>query len=111
MLQCKTHKEGIWDHKLAAAIARKVIDIEECDFYKNAETVVKIDLFSLAAEHESIAEVLPLKHRLGEVKVVLPEDSTGRIMLICRRKGNSGVWETIVGQYYLPSQRWSEVLG
>ncbi|KAK7751556.1 hypothetical protein SLS62_006506 [Diatrype stigma] len=113
LIDAIAHKAGFWDTTLTAAVARKVIEIEEGDFYASSERRVLIDddfpLSSVPEDQDlSLLPVLPESRRVQNVRVVLPGDPAGVLTLSCTRKppGGSHAQETIVKEYNLVSQSW-----
>jgi hypothetical protein len=49
LIESATHREGIWDSKIAASVARRVLEIEENDFYADIDTA---DNFLLSSSPE-----------------------------------------------------------
>ncbi|KAJ9138088.1 Zn2/Cys6 DNA-binding protein [Pleurostoma richardsiae] len=92
MLDIGPHKEGIWDARLVAAVAKEVIAVEEGDFYKD---VAHCD------------DVLPEARRLHEVQVLLPKDPSEKVVLTGSRRRDDGVLETINREYCPLSRRWT----
>ena len=108
LLELTPHKEGLWDARLAAAVARKVMDIEEREFYRDADASQDFDLFSTATDQELAIPILPEEYRINKVNVALPDSPTGRLRLTCSQRGEPGPSRIIVREYDLPSQRWLE---
>ena len=109
LLEAAPHKEGTWDAKLAAAVARRVISTEEQELYNNIRMADDFDPLAAPSAQEMLLPVLPKAHRLHELKVALPDDPTGRLVLRCNRRGETGLWEVIVWVYDLPSELWSNL--
>ncbi|KAK5084844.1 hypothetical protein LTR70_007767 [Exophiala xenobiotica] len=109
LLEAAPHKEGMWDAKLAAAVARRVISIEEQELYNNIRMANAFDLLGAPSAQEKLLPVLPEAYRLHELKVALPDDPTGRLVLRCNRRGETGPWEVIVWVYDLRSELWSNL--
>ncbi len=86
LLESASHREGIWDSKIAAAVARKVMEIEEDGFYRGMDTADDFSLSSLPGLQDLSLPSLPLSARLCEVKVVLPDGPVGSIRLLYKRR-------------------------
>lgn len=109
LLEAAPHKEGIWDAKLAAAVARKIIAVEEQRLYINCADDFDF-LAAPTAQELLLLPVLPEAHMLHELKVALPDTPAGRLVLRCNRR-ESGLWEAMVWVYDLPSELWSHASG
>ncbi|GAB1312756.1 hypothetical protein MFIFM68171_02966 [Madurella fahalii] len=91
------HREGIWDGKLAAAVARKVIELEEGDFYSAAGIIFAEELSpgKLEVPPDDVP-LVPGENRLNDVSVLLPKKGTiddMKATLLCRRHTEEA-WET-----------------
>jgi hypothetical protein len=106
LLESTSHREGLWDAKIVACIARKVMEIEEGDFYKNYVQYDDFPLFNAPEEPDLLIPALPDSHRVHEVEVVLPESPMARVELLCRRKREDGSWDTLVNEYDLIELCW-----
>jgi hypothetical protein len=107
LLEATSHREGLWDAKTFACIARKVMEIEEGDFYKELSQDDDFPLFSTPEDCDLVLPALPDAYRLQEVEVILPESSAERVKLLCRRKQDDGSWDTLVNEYDLITKCWS----
>ncbi len=93
LLESTSHREGIWDSIIAAHVARKIIHLEEGDFYAAVDPV---DGFPpLLASHPSPQHPslppLPESRRIRDVEVVLAGDPRRHRRLALRpRKGPNG---------------------
>ena len=83
MLESTSHREGIWDVKTAACVARKVMQIEERDFYNDLVTAEDFSLFCSPRPQDLSLPTLPESYRLRDVEVVLSGDPMDRILLFC----------------------------
>ncbi|KAK0611229.1 hypothetical protein B0T14DRAFT_439375 [Immersiella caudata] len=91
LLVSAPHREGIWDGVVTAAIARRIMEMEEGDFYTNAD----IRFAELSPFSESIIEPslppddvphVPNANRINYVNVMLPERGTGdNVLLVCKQ--------------------------
>jgi len=97
------HREGIWDGPVAAAIACRVMEIEEGNFYSDAgiefSRVSPLSGTNPPSLHSDDSPLVPDANRVNYVNVTLPEPGTGeRVILICKRyrhgkNEQKGVWE------------------
>ncbi|KAF4627657.1 hypothetical protein G7Y89_g10501 [Cudoniella acicularis] len=107
LLNSTDHGEGIWDPRSAACIARKVMEIEERDFYGDMQEADDFYFCSHPEERDFLLPVLPDLYRVRDVQVLLPDDPTGNIILSCkRRRGEDGGLEVLVMEYDVISQSW-----
>ncbi|TAQ85922.1 hypothetical protein B7494_g5751 [Chlorociboria aeruginascens] len=108
LMNSVSHKEGIFDATLAACIGREVMRIEERDFYKDVNLDDDFPLYSTPEERDSVLPTLPESYRIHEIQVVLPDDSTGQLLLTCRRTPDNGLEKIPPREYDLPSQSWRD---
>ena len=106
LLECTSHREGIWDAKIAACVARKVMDVEEKDFYKDFDTANCFPLFSSPGLEDLSLPTLPESYRIHDVEVVLPDGPTDNVLLYLRRKQKGGHWKKLKKEYHMFSQSW-----
>src|SRR5271163_238923 len=90
LFESTSHREGIWDSHIAACVARKVMEIEERDFYKDVDTADDFPLSSYPGSVDLSLPTLPDFHRIHEVKVVLSDDPLGNVLLFCRQNQRGG---------------------
>ncbi|KAK4443303.1 hypothetical protein QBC34DRAFT_284485, partial [Podospora aff. communis PSN243] len=91
LLASTPHREGVWDGAVTAAIARKIVEMEEGGFYSGAG-IKFAQPFSFS--HTGIPPSLPpddvprvpRANRINYVSVELPEPGTGdKVILVCKR--------------------------
>jgi Fungal Zn(2)-Cys(6) binuclear cluster domain/Fungal specific transcription factor domain len=102
------HREGIWDAEIVACVARKVMDIEEQDFYGDMRSADDFEFSSPPREQDFLRPVLPDSYRVHHVKVVLPDDPMGKIVLSCRQKQSNGPVRRREYEYDMFSKEWKE---
>ncbi|KAI0555791.1 hypothetical protein F4679DRAFT_590803 [Xylaria curta] len=103
LLQPLVHREGFWDARIAATVARKVMEVEEGGYYKQFETT--------GDSRESLLPDLPECYRLRDVEVVYSGEPFDRVFLFCRGKqGCDDKRRVCIGQYEVGSQRWVDVV-
>jgi hypothetical protein len=95
LLESASHREGIWDSKIAVCVARKVMEIEERDFYRDVDTVDDFPLSSSPGLRDLSLPTLPQSYRIHEVKVVLSNDPMDSVFLFYRQKQTNGDWKDI----------------
>ena len=104
--ECTSHKEGIWDSKIAACVARKVIEIEERDFYKDVDTAGDFPLPSSPRPQDLSLPILPVSYRIREVEVLLSGAPMDKILLFCKQKQEGIDCRVLLSEYNVHSQRW-----
>lgn len=98
LIRSAPHREGMWDGVLAAAVAHKIIELEEGDFYGTTDvsfTPVVPPGGSKVPPHD--VALIPRENRISHVSVILSETGTAansKVVLLCKRWNNSGEWET-----------------
>lgn len=107
MLESASHREGIWDSRITAYAARKVVQLEERDFYGDdkANDFSPIDCPSV---EDLSLPVLPETYRMREVEMVLSGSPVDRILLFCKRVGEGEDCRILMSEYNFREQRWSD---
>jgi hypothetical protein len=90
-IESAPHREGIWDSKIAACIARKVMEIEEGDFYRDFDFKDDFSLETVPHPSDLSIPTLPLSCRIHQIRLVLPDGQTDRVSIFYRRR--AGDWE------------------
>lgn len=108
LLECTSHREGIWDSKIAACVARKVMEIEERDFYRDVDTADDFPLSSSPELWDLSLPALPESYRIHEVKVVLPDGPMDSVFLFYRQRQNSWNWKALVKEFNVLRQCWMD---
>ncbi|KAI0192605.1 hypothetical protein EV127DRAFT_362364 [Xylaria flabelliformis] len=104
LLQPLVHREGFWDARIAATVAKRVMEVEEGDYYKPSETMGD-------NSSESSLLALPGHYRLRDVEVVYSGEPFDRVLLFCRGKqGCDDKRRVCIGQYEVSSQSWVDVV-
>jgi hypothetical protein len=106
LLESTSHREGIWDAKISACVARKVMKIEEGDFYKGTEIDDDFPLSNAPRLEDLSLPTLPQSYRIHEVHVVLPDSRMDNTFLFYRQKQTNGDWKVLSKEYQILSQRW-----
>lgn len=94
LLETSSHREGIWDSRIAACVARKVMEIEERDFYVDVDTADDFLPTSSPGLRDLSLPTLPHSYRIREVKVVLPNGPMDSVFLSYRQKQTSEAKDT-----------------
>jgi hypothetical protein len=95
LLESASHREGIWDSKIAACIARKVMELEENDFYGNVDTADDFQLSSIPKQRDLSLPSLPQPYRIHELQVVLSNGPMDSVELRYRRTESSVTWNSV----------------
>lgn len=106
-LEAGRHREGFWDSSIMAVVARKVIEIEERDFYKDLNP--QHNTFSLTSSPTTCdlsLPTLPESYRLRGVEIILSGCPVNRVFLLCRQKQGMQDRMIKIGEYDISSQRW-----
>lgn len=107
LLESSPHREGFWDARLMGCVARKVMEIEEQDFFKNLPAKDDFDLFDLPEEDDFALPPLPETNRLRGIDVVLSGSPLDAVFLYCSRKTpDGGESRVLLGQYDVQLERW-----
>jgi hypothetical protein len=108
LIESASHRGGIWDSKIAGCVARKVMEMEERDFYRDIETVDDFLLTSSPTLQDLSLPNLPLQYRMNQVKVVLPDGPLENVFVFCRQKLSSGDWKVSSKEYHALSECWTD---
>ena len=106
LLESTSHREGIWDAKTAACVARKVMQMEERDFYKNVHTEDDFSLPSSPRPQDLSLPTLPESYRIRDVEVVLSGDPMDRILLFCVQRQEGIDCRVLISVYSVHLQCW-----
>lgn len=106
LLESTSHREGIWDAKTAACVARKVMEMEERDFYKDVDTADDFSLPSSPRPQDLSLPTLPESYRIRDVEVVLSGDPMDRILLFCKQKQEGMDCRVLISKYNVHFQFW-----
>ncbi|KAL4865586.1 hypothetical protein BDV12DRAFT_188069 [Aspergillus spectabilis] len=125
LLESTNHREGIWDAKVTACVARRVMEFEEGDFYDSyittssttgsnlegddngEESVVSMSSLDLdldLEDAEAEEPMLPESNRIRDLEVQMEGDPLEKVLLF-------GGWEGMaagrvcIGEYLVPEQR------
>ena len=105
-LESTSHREGIWDAKTAACVARKVMQMEESDFYKDVDTADDFSLLSSPRPQDLALPILPESYRIRDVEAVLSGDPMDRILLFCVQRHEGVDCRVLISVYSVHLQCW-----
>jgi hypothetical protein len=111
LLESTFRREGIWDAKIVARVSRKVMEIEERDYYKDTDTADDFPLSSSPSPRDLSLPPLPESYRIHDVEVVLSGDPMDKVLLLCRRRQGGIDCKVRIGEYHVSSQHWMDVDG
>lgn len=104
LLECSPHREGIWDAEIATRVARKVMEIEERDFFRNVDTADDFSLSSIPELRDLALPVLPHSNRIHDVQVILPDGPMDSVFLSYKQQESNGDWKRSMKEYHIPSR-------
>ncbi|KAI1113564.1 hypothetical protein F5Y14DRAFT_209172 [Nemania sp. NC0429] len=111
LLSRSAHKEGIWNSKLALAIAKEVTRIEEGDFYRDLDTDDQFATGSVPTEQDITLPPLPDDRRMYNLRIGLPEHPMGVLTLEYELKRRDQSGRDKKKRYYdLQARRWGDVV-
>jgi hypothetical protein len=106
-LENSRHREGFWDSSIMATVARKVMEIEERDYYQDINPLDNIfSLTSSPTPWDLSLPTLPESYRLRGVETVLSGCPVNRVLLLCKQRQDMEDRKIQVGEYDIPTQRW-----
>jgi hypothetical protein len=109
ILELTSHREGMWDARVAAQVAQEVMRIEEAqDPYQSCLR----DTFTLEMipkRKELKTPTLRASQRMSNIQVIPPDEPWGRIGFMCRKKHNNGDSEVIWKENDPISGMWLDV--
>ena len=112
LLEASSHREGISDAKVAACVARKIIELEErdLDIGKGED---EFDLFKAPGIEELdwnfVGRDLKGVRGVCDLKVTLPDGPEESVFFSCRQKRDSGEFEVVELEYRVIEQCWVDV--
>jgi hypothetical protein len=111
LLETIFSREGIWDGKIAACVSRKVMELEERDYYKNIDTADDFPLSSYPSARDLSLSPVPESYRIRDLEVVLLGEPMDKVLLFCKQKQNGMHCKVCIGEYHVQSHRWIDVGG
>ncbi len=106
LLESSTHREGFWDSRTAACVARKVMETEERDFYKDIDTADDFSLPSSPSPQDLSLPALPESYRIRDVEVVLSSEPLDRILLFCKQEQEGVDCRVLLSEYNVHLRCW-----
>ncbi|KAK9233903.1 hypothetical protein V1525DRAFT_391985 [Lipomyces kononenkoae] len=106
-LEASHHREGFWDSSIMAAVARKVMEIEERDYYQDINPLDNIfSLTSSPTPWDLSLATLPESYRLRGVEIILSGCPVIRVLLLCKQRQGMEDRKIQIGEYDILTQRW-----
>lgn len=102
------HREGLWDCQIAGIVARRIMEIEEGEFYQSMQLSDGFATVSYPEPDDLILPIIPGSHRLEHIQVVLAGEPLERIFLLGERSGRAMRGKVCLGEYDMEGQRWIE---
>lgn len=99
LLETSFHREGFWDSQILAFVARKVMEIEEGDFYQLLDAVDEFPLHRPPGHEDILFPPLPESCRLPDVEASLSGDPVGTISILCNPSGHGTDRKICVASY------------
>ncbi|KAK0104965.1 hypothetical protein ONS95_005226 [Cadophora gregata] len=107
LLESRSHREGLWDSKVMACVARKLVDIEEAGFDHDKGKLTGDQGATILRSH-SVEVPLPDSHRLREVEVVLSGAPMDNIMIFGRREQDGLGNRVLLSEYHILARYWKD---
>jgi hypothetical protein len=108
LLESTSHREGIWDAKIMAHVARKVMNVEERDYYKSFDVDDSFLLDAVPTPGELELPLLPESYRLRELEVVLSGAPVDRVLLFCKSIVHDVNCRVLLSELDVHTQRWRD---
>lgn len=106
LIEISSHREGIWDAETTACIARKVMEIEERDFYRDVDIDNEFPLSSSPTPRDLSLPLIPDSYRIHGLEVVLHGDPMESIFLFCKPNQEGRTRKVLISEYNVSSQCW-----
>ena len=91
-LESASHREGIWDSRIAARVAQRVMVIEERGFYEGLDIVDDFPLDAMPKSQDLRLPTLPSSYRIDELLVELSDEPEDSVVLHYRQKQTGEEW-------------------
>ncbi|KAJ5604858.1 hypothetical protein N7510_010012 [Penicillium lagena] len=103
LLESVFHREGIWDARATASVARKVVELEEGDYFISGGLSDDLSIFDCQGQ-----PTLPEHYRIHNVGFVLSGNPAETIFLLGRRHEGKSV-RSCIAEYRMGSQSWIDM--
>lgn len=107
LLDVIIHREGFWDAKVAAAVAREVMRLEDgAEEYGHLD--VHFDIDDIPLQKDLLLPTLAESQRVLDINIILPNTSRKGPILMCRRRERDK-WKHVRREYYPYLESWVDV--
>ncbi|KAF4456526.1 putative transcriptional regulatory protein C15D4.02 [Fusarium austroafricanum] len=106
LLRTSPHREGIWDAHIAACVAKKVVEMEEGDFYQGVDLNDDFSLNTPMRDVDYQFPLIPKSQRVSEVEAELSGAPMDKILLYCKREQEGINRRTLVSEFNVSEQGW-----
>ncbi|KAK3642090.1 hypothetical protein LTR56_010961 [Elasticomyces elasticus] len=108
LLERSPHCEGAWVATTIAAIARKIMQMEDPKSYDRLHKDVNFAWEALPGAKECESGILEECKIIHELQVILPDDPLGAVVARCERRKTSGEWGCVEITYDVVDGRWKD---
>lgn len=108
LLRTSPHREGIWDAYIVACVAKKVIELEEGDFYEGIDLQDDFPLNTPMRDRDFQIPLLPEYRRLSEVETELSGAPMDVIRLYGKREQEGINRRVLLSEYSVSEQTWKD---
>ncbi|ORY11825.1 C6 zinc finger domain protein [Clohesyomyces aquaticus] len=84
LLESASHREGIWDSNIASSVARKVVEIEEKEFYRDSGVADDSSLSNMPGPYDLEVPTPLVSYRIRDVQVLLPDGPADSVVISYR---------------------------
>jgi hypothetical protein len=109
LLRTSPHREGIWDAHIVACVAKKVIELEEGDFYEGIDLDDDFSLNTSMRDKDFELPLLPEYRRLSEIETELLGAPMDKIRLYGKREQEGINRRVLLSEYNVSEQTWEDI--
>ncbi|CAJ0555102.1 Ff.00g051670.m01.CDS01 [Fusarium sp. VM40] len=106
LLRTSPHREGIWDAHIAACVAKKVVELEEGDFYQGFDLADDFSLNTPMRDQDYQLPLLPEPYRISEIEASLSGAPMDKILLYCKKEQQGVNRRALMSEYPVSEQDW-----
>ncbi|KAF2654650.1 hypothetical protein K491DRAFT_679466 [Lophiostoma macrostomum CBS 122681] len=107
LLEYTNHREGFWDSRSSAQIAREMIRLEERNYPDHPAASEDFDLYSMPLQEELAWETPTEVQRVHDVNIKLPNDEDESYKISYRKRQADGSWQGFQRYYNPNTEKWS----
>ncbi|KAH8879480.1 hypothetical protein GQ53DRAFT_800186 [Thozetella sp. PMI_491] len=108
LLECSSHREGIWDAETTACIARKVMRMEEREFYHGIDTHDEFPLSGCPTPRDLSLPLVPHSYRIKRLDAVLSGEPMDKITLFGEMEENNVYRRSVLSEYNVNTRHWTD---